>query len=67
LIHVAKAAFTLSHSNAIPERGFSVKLTAARKAHSECLLYLEEQKAAELHKAVELEKELEEQRQLKNK
>jgi len=40
-------------------------LTVARKAHSECQLYLEEQrrqKAAELHKAVELEKELEEKR-----
>jgi len=111
LTHVAKAVLTLSHSNAIPDRGFSVNkamlgkeqlslgentiaalcivkdtvrlfgsatsvpitkdlLTAARKAHSEYQLYLEEQqrqKAAELHKDVELEKELEEKRQLKNK
>jgi len=45
-------------------------LTAARKAHSEYQLYLEEQrsqKAAELHKEVEHEKELEEKRHLKNK
>jgi len=45
-------------------------LSAARKAHSEYLLYLDEQrclKAAELHNAVELEKEPEEKRQLKNK
>jgi len=44
-------------------------LTAARKAHSEYQLYLEEQqrqKAAELHKAVDLEKKLEEKRQFKN-
>jgi len=113
LTHVAEAALTHSHSNAIPVRGFSVyntmlgkeklslgentivvllivkdtiklirlfgsessvpikkDLTAARKAHSEYQLYLEEQrrqKVAKLHKAVELEKELEEKRQLKNK
>jgi hypothetical protein len=111
LPYVAKAALTLAHSNAIPERGFSVNnamlgkeklalgentivaqrivkdtvkmfgsvtsvpitkdvITAARKAHSEYQLYLEEQrrqKASEVHKRLELEKEEEEKRQLHKK
>lgn len=111
LPYVAKAALTLAHSNAIPERGFSVNnamlgkeklalgentivaqrivkdtvkifgsvtsvpitkdvITAARKAHSEYQLYLEEQrrqKASKVHKRLELEKEEEEKRQLHKK